>query len=104
MSPNMRFMMPIKKLFHTHGDVTFAFYRPKESTVDRYLRAANVRHCDFAVLGKVYIAGTKMLLLFMDLAYCGITSDGTIFKLGARIARLSQRGRQVYIYRSSGSD
>uniref|UniRef100_A0AAU7E2E7 Uncharacterized protein n=1 Tax=Rousettus bat poxvirus TaxID=3141933 RepID=A0AAU7E2E7_9POXV len=105
LSPNMRFMMPEKKLFFTHCEVTFAFYRPKERTVARYLRAANIRHTDLAVFGKVYIAGTKMLFIFMDLGYCGITNDGTVTRLGHRIARLAPRGRCVYTsYRSSSAE
>ncbi|ADZ30555.1 hypothetical protein CPXV_NOR1994_MAN_156 [Cowpox virus] len=78
-----------EKIKIKHKGMSFVFYKPKHSTVVKYLSGGGIYHDDLVVLGKVTINDLKMMLFYMDLSYHGVTSSGAIYKLGSSIDRLS---------------
>ncbi|AOP31841.1 hypothetical protein BI079_gp151 [Volepox virus] len=78
-----------EKIKIKHRGWSFVFYKPKNSTVVKYLSGGGIYHNDLVVLGKATINEVKMLLFYMDLSYYGVTSCGTTYKLGSSIDRLS---------------
>ncbi|QGN68132.1 hypothetical protein EMCLV134R [Equine molluscum contagiosum-like virus] len=96
--------VPAEKTPLEHRGMRFVFYTPKPETVARYLEAARVPHADLAVLGKLHLGGHKLLLVYMDLSYYGLSILGDIYLLGSSIANLSLCRRKVYAYSSPGTE
>ncbi|AEN03725.1 hypothetical protein YKV136 [Yokapox virus] len=77
------------KTFLDHKNWSFVFYQPKISTIRRYLELGYIDHNDFVILGKATFDGIKMLFLYMNLSYYGVTKSGNVYKLGTSIDKLS---------------
>ncbi|CCD83303.1 conserved hypothetical pox protein [Squirrelpox virus] len=88
-------MLPRAKVRLSHRGADFVFYRPKPSTVQRYMSACGVWHSDVVVLGKVVMCGEKLLLFYMDLCYHGASMNGSLYRLGTSIRSLSLRERRL---------
>ncbi|QHG62680.1 hypothetical protein [Cetacean poxvirus 1] len=94
-------ILPKTKIIFEHHKILFTIYKPKEKTVQKYLSAACISHNDLTVIGKIIISDIKLLFIYMDLCYHGITSNGSIYKLGNKIDNLSLSHRKSYCDRQN---
>nr|WGO62745.1 hypothetical protein [Wadden Sea poxvirus] len=90
-------MLPKDKINIIHKGYSFTFYKPKESTVRKYLTNAGIYHNDLIILGKIITDNKKLLFCYMDLLYYGISNDGYRYKLGNSIDNISlSKYKQIY--------
>ncbi|AST09545.1 hypothetical protein NY_014-144 [NY_014 poxvirus] len=90
-----------EKTYLTHKKWEFVFYEPKVSTIRRYLEIGGINHNDFVILGKATYNGVKMLFIYMNLAYYGVSKVGSIYKLGSTIDKLSLTKSHISLYSES---